>query len=91
MHCIWGKSGSKKSPLEAVVENVGVVAYMRDRTMEKCEEMGFKGTETRQRGRGLVVKSGDLGYSTSPSLSFLFQAEVLPTSQELKSDKCSGK
>lgn len=37
---------------------------MRDRTMEKCEEMGFKGTETRQ-GEGLVVKSGDLGYSTS--------------------------
>lgn len=90
MHCIWDKSGSKKSPLEAVVEKEGVVAYMRDRAMEKCEETGFKGTEARQRGRGLVAKLGDLGYSTSPSLSFLFQAEVLSTSQELKSDKCSG-
>lgn len=90
MHCIWDKSGSKKSPLAAVMEKEGVVAYMRDRLMEKCEEMGFKGTEARQRGRGLVAKSGDLGYSTSPNLRFLFQAEVLPTSQELKSDKCSG-
>ena len=44
MHCIWDKSGSKKSPLEAVVEKKGAVAYMRDRAMEKCEEMGFKGT-----------------------------------------------
>lgn len=80
MHCIWDKSGSKKSSLEAVVEKEWVVAYMRDRAMEKCEGMGFKGTEARQRGRGLVAKSGHLGYSTSPSLSFLFQAEVLPSS-----------
>lgn len=86
-----GQKWKQEKPLEAVVEKKGAVAYMRDRAMEKCEEMGFKGTETRQRGRGLVAKSGDLSYSTSPSLSFLFQAEVLPTSQELKSDKCSGK
>ena len=37
MHSIWDKSGSKKSSLEAVVEKEWVVAYMRDRAMEKCE------------------------------------------------------
>lgn len=89
MHCIWGKSGSKKKPFEAVVENGGGGIY------EGQEWRNVKRWDSRaqrqDKGRGLVVKSGDLGYSTSPSLSFLFQAEVLPTSQELKSDKCSGK
>lgn len=49
--------------------------------MEKGEEVGFKSTETSQRGKGLVAKLDDLGYFT-PSLSFLSQTEVLPTSQE---------
>ena len=46
---------------------------MRDKTMEKGEEVGFKSTETGQRAKGLVAKLDGLGYFTSPSLSFLFQ------------------
>ena len=78
MHCIWDKSGSKKSPLDAVVEKKGAVAYMRDRAMEKCEEMGFKGTETRQRGRRLVAKSGDLVTPLLPASASFSKQKYYP-------------
>lgn len=49
--------------------------------MEKSEEVGFRCTDTSQRAKGLVAKSHYLGCSTFLSLSFLFQTEILPTSQ----------
>lgn len=47
-----------------------VVAEMRGRA-EDSEVVGFRCRDTSQSGKGLVVKSYDLGYSTSLSLSFL--------------------
>lgn len=50
---------------------------------EDSEMVGFRCTDTSQSGKGLVLKSYDLGYLTSPSLSFLSIARC-------KSDKCTG-
>lgn len=58
------------------------VAEMRGGA-EDSEMVGFRCTDTSQSGKGLVLKSYDLGYSTSRSLSFLSIAQC-------KSDKCTG-